>query len=168
MTGSNTPTADLLFFKGDAAQDAGDFATARQAFERGAALDDPICWVRLGLMFHDGIGCDADKRKAMQCYRKAWRARDQVAANNIAILYREAGNRRAMFRWFERGAAVGDGDALVELAKCFINGIGVRRNLSIALRYINQAIRSENITEAGREEAEELLAGLRPRSIESM
>jgi hypothetical protein len=47
-----------------------------------------------------GVGVSVDKAEAMRLYRRAWRKRSSVAANNIAILYREHDNRRAMFRWF--------------------------------------------------------------------
>lgn len=63
-----------------------------------AALGDDSCWLRLGLLFDLGHGVEVDKAQAMRCYQRAWRQRNAVAANNIAILYRERGNRRASFR----------------------------------------------------------------------
>jgi len=109
-------------------------------------------------MHDNGVGCQVDKAMAMHCYKQAWKTRDLCAANNIAVLYREAGKRRLMFRWFGKAATEGDGDALVEVAKCLIGGLGVRRDLSAAMRSLAAAKESENITPAGREEAELLLA----------
>src|SRR5579871_6621204 len=96
---------DLLAEQGDGAEEAGDFALARRSFEEGAALGDEVCLTRLAYMFDVGKGVEIDKQHAMGLYRQAWRRwRSQVAAaSNIAILYREAGNVRAMFRWFARG-----------------------------------------------------------------
>ncbi len=144
--------------KGEAAEDAGHFESARIFFERGAALGDGMCWSRLGLMYDNGVGCQVNKAMAMHCYKQAWKTRDLCAANNIAVLYREAGNRRLMFTWFKKAAMEGDGDALVEVAKCLMAGVGVRRDPSAAIRSLEAARQSQNITPAGREEAELLLA----------
>jgi len=153
------PSDHQHFFEGDAAEDAGDFEAARASFERGAADGDPFCWSRLGLMFDNGVGCDVDKVAAMQCYRRAWRLRDVVAANNIAILYREGGNNRAAFRWFERAADAGDTGAHVELAKCYATGSETRKSLKKAEASLHLAINGR-LSEAEREEAELLLTRL--------
>src|SRR3712207_483964 len=81
------PSTSLLFQTGDAAEARGDYALAKEAFERGAALGDSSCWGRLGLRFDLGLGVTVDKGEAMRCYKRAWRQRDAASANNIAILY---------------------------------------------------------------------------------
>ncbi len=159
------PSVDLLLEQGYAAEEAGNYAHARACFEQGAALGDAICWTRLAYMFDTGIGVPIDKAEAMRCYRQAWRQRSTVAANNIAIIYRERGNRRAMFQWFMRGALEGDGGQELEVGKCYMKGSGVRCDLELALRWLASAARSNHICEADREEAEALLAGLRLRSV---
>jgi len=161
------PSVDtlLLAYRGDAAEEAGNYALARECFEQGAALGDEVCWTRLAYMFDVGIGVPVDKTEAMRCYRQAWRQRSTVAANNIAILYRERGNRRAMFKWFERGALQNDGDAQVEVAKSYLKGDGVRRNLQLALQWLATAQSNTNITDDSLEEAVALLLELRPRSL---
>jgi hypothetical protein len=116
-------------------------------------------------MFDVGLGVEADKDRAMQLYRQAWRHGSQVAANNIAILYRERGKHRLMFQWFERAANAGDGDALLDLAKCYLGGTGVRKSVQSALRHLAAAANSHIITEASREEAEALLGSMRPRTL---
>ena len=59
---------EALFRIGDAAQDEGNFALARQSFERGAALGDAECLCRLAYMFDIGRGVDTDKAAAMRFY----------------------------------------------------------------------------------------------------
>jgi TPR repeat protein len=157
---------EALFRIGDAAEEAGNFALALQSFERGAALSDAFCLFRLAYMYDVGeLGVAADKARAMQLYRRAWRKGDWAAASNIAILYRERGNSRAMFQWFKRVAAKGDGSAHLDLAKCYLKGTGVRRDAQSALRCLAFAVGSEHISEAEREEAQALLKMLRPRSV---
>jgi uncharacterized protein len=159
--------AEALFRVGDAAEEGGNYAQALRSFEQGAALGDEACLTRLARMFDLGLGVAVDKSFAMRCYARAWRRfRSHVAANNIAILYRERGNERSAFQWFRRGGEQGDGDALVEVAMCYLGGLGVRRSAQEALRHLAGAVASSNICEAGREEAESLLASLRPNLIE--
>ena len=100
---------------------------------------------------------EKDEEKAMFWYKRAYRRGDWAAASNIAILYRERGRHRLERQWFERAAALGDGDAEVELAKLYLEGKGTRRSEEKAMALLNRAIRSSHIMEAGREEAAELL-----------
>jgi uncharacterized protein len=159
---------DALFRIADAAEEAGDYERARQSFERGAALGDASSLMRLAYMYDVGnLGIEVDKARAMRLYRQAWRLGCPGAANNIAILYREQGKSRAMFQWFRREADTGDGGAYLDLAKCYLGGMGVRKDTQAALRCLAQAIGSgqEYITEAEREEAQSLMDTLRPRAI---
>lgn len=155
----------MLWRLADAALEAEDFVRAKELLERGASLGDAACWVGLGVMYDTGQGLQIDKAEAMRRYRAAWRYRDPSAANNIAMLYREKGNRRAMFSWLKRAAEQGDDGAYLELAKCYLNGIGVRRSLDEAVRCIARVMSGSCVSEAEREEAGELLAALRPRAI---
>lgn len=158
---------EALFRIGDAAQEDGKLDFARHPFERGATLGDVECLTRLAYMHDVGIGTDIDKQLAMILYQRAWRiARSVVAATNIAILYRERGNYRAMFTWYQRAAGEGDGSALFDMAKCYLDGIGVRANPQAGLRCLASAIRSIYITEAEREQAVALMSNLAPRPIE--
>ena len=157
---------EVLFRMADAAEEAGDFDRVRELFERGAALGDISSITRLAYMHDLGLGIPTDKAAAMRLYRHAWRrSSSTVAATNIAILYREQANRRAMFKWFHRAAKAGDGSAQFEIAKCYLGGIGVRKSVQSGLRSLSAAIDSIYITEAEREEAAELKLAFTPRSI---
>ncbi len=156
---------DMLWRLADAAVEMGNFSRAKDLYEHGAALGDSACWIGLGYMFDVGQGVEVDKQKAMRCYKAGWRSRDAVAANNIAVLYREKGDRRAMFRWFKRAAEHGDDGAYLELAKCYLEGVGVRRSLDSAVWCLARVMAGSCASQIEREEAEELLAGFRPRSI---
>ena len=155
----------MLWCLADAALENEDFARARELWERGASLGDPACWVGLGFMFDTGQGVEVDKEKALRCYRAAWRQRNASAANNIAGLYRQMGNRRAMFRWLRRAAEHGDDGANLDLSRCYLNGVGVRRSLDEAVRCLARVMAGGCVSEAERDEARELLKGLRPRGL---
>jgi TPR repeat protein len=158
-------STELLFRRGDAAEEAGDYAAARECFEAGARLGDPASVVRLGMLFDLGLGVLQDKAEAMRCYRRAWRRRDTCAANNIAVLYRERADCVRMFRWFQRAADAGDGGAFLELAKCRLAGIGAPKSTEAALRHLATAMSSDSISESDREAAADLLEHLRLRRV---
>ena len=156
---------ELIWRLAHAASEVGDFARARSLYEQGAALGDATCWTGLGYMFDVGQGGAIDKQRAMQCYKVAWRSRDVAAANNIGVLYRERGTRRAMFQWFKRAAEHGDDGAYLELARCYRDGVGVRKSPDEAVRCLARTIAGPHASEAEQDEARDLLAGLRPRPI---
>ena len=147
------------------AEDAGDFERARCLAEKGVELGDPSCWLQLGLFYDLGRGVSVDKQYAMACYRKAWLRKDIAAASNIAILYREKGDSRAMFRWYTRAAKHGDDGAFLELAKCYRDGVGVKASEENVLRCLAAALRGSCISEAEREEAGAILQVYRPRVV---
>ena len=97
--------------------------------------------------------------EAFKWYRKALRAGDSSAGLNIAITYRQIGNYTAAVRWFRRCARQGDGEALIQLGIHCYWGKGLRKDWKTAIRCFRAAIRSENISESGRDDAY-LLLGL--------
>lgn len=156
----------VLFQIGDTAEEAGNFAHARAAFERGAALGDVACLSRLAYFFDTGTGVDVDKATAMRLYQRAWRReRSVVAGSNIAILYRERREWQPMFRWWKRVATTGDGSAQLEMAKCYLRGRGVKRDLQAALRSLAAAEGSVYISEYERDLVRRLLRKLRLRQV---
>jgi len=157
---------DALFRIADAAEEAGNYDLARQAFERGSALGDCTCLCRLAYLFDTGRGVNVNKVTAMRLYQRAWRKeRNAVAGMNIAILYRERGDWRSMFRWWQRVSEDGDGSARLEMAKCYFRGRGVKRDPQAALQCLAAAASSADITEHERELAQRLLRRLRPRRV---
>jgi TPR repeat protein len=152
--------AELLLRRGHAAEEAGDYETARACFRKAADLGDEVGLNRLANMLDLGLGAHPDKVEAMRLYREAWRRRSAVAAANIAVLYRERGNRRRAHEWLVRAAKAGDGDACLEVAKNLIAGTGVRKSLEMAVRWLQAARNQSNVTQHAVEEASALLQTL--------
>lgn len=156
----------VLFQVGDAAEEAGNFAHARAAFEQGASLGDVACLSRLAQIFDVGLGIASDKAMAMRLYQRAWRReRDSLSGLNIALLYRERRQWRQMFQWCRRVAETGDGSAQLELAKCYLRGQGTTRDVPAALRYLALAESSTYISEYERDLARRLRRRLRLRAV---
>jgi uncharacterized protein len=142
------------------AWESGDLAGAFRCFRLGANGGQLGCMIDLGYFYDEGIGTLRSKHDAMRWYKRAFANGDSAAASNIAILFRERGNHRRMFRWFIAAARRDDGDALVEVAKCYQMGLGVPRSTMMTIVNARKALRSRHLSIAGREEALGLLAAL--------
>lgn len=111
------------------------------------------------------------QKKGELQYLERWRRRarsgEQLAFHNVAASYRILGRYRLSARWYERAAVKGDGDAMVDWGHCLQHGMGVRKDSAAAELAYRAAIKSNYISEYGREEAMYLLAVLltqgRPR-----
>ncbi|MGC4118584.1 MAG: tetratricopeptide repeat protein [Myxococcales bacterium] len=133
------------------------FRRAAEQGNSGAQLD-------LGYCLDTGTGTRRNPEAARRWYLRAYRQGDSAAASNLATMYRDAKDVAKAFAWFERAAAMGDGDALLEVGKQLLEGRGIRRDESRALKCFWRAVRSRSITEAGREEALALLSRKRRRA----
>jgi TPR repeat protein len=107
----------------------------------------------LGVCLCAGRGIRKDDAEALRWFKRAFRRNYPCAANNIASVYQDRRNhRRAMF-WYSRAAASGDGDALVEVGRCYYRGLGTKRDPNHAVLCFRKAIASKSISPAGREDA---------------
>jgi TPR repeat protein len=97
-------------------------------------------------------------RLAIQKLKKQLRRGSPIAANNVAATYRELGDPRLAFQWWQRTAGPQDGDAWLEVGYCRQYGVGTRRNPAAAIRAYRRAIASAHTTEYGCEEAQYHLA----------
>ncbi len=139
------------------AWDTGDLPRAFQLFLSCVRQGDSGAMFGLGYFYDEGLGTPRSKYQARFWYRKARHAGDFVAANNLAILFRERHAHRSAFHWFHKAALDGDGDAWVEMAKYHLEGRGTPVSKASARECLRRAIRSRFITPAGREEAQSLL-----------
>ena len=151
---------DDIELKAHAAWDMGRAKQALKLFQQGAEAGLVDCMLDLGYFFDVGIGTRADKAKAMCWYKRAYRRGDAAAASNIAVLYQEQGRKRLAFAWYTRSAGLGDGDSSLELARLSLAGIGARRSVPRARRYLKDALGSACITQDSLELAKALMRHL--------
>ena len=133
------------------AWESGDLAGAFNFFRLGANDGQPGCMMNLGCFYDEGLGTLRSKHDAMRWYKRAFLNGDSGAGSNIAILFRERGNHRHMLRWFIAAARRNDGDALVEVAKCYLAGLGAPKSTTMAIAHARKALRSARLSPAGRE-----------------
>ena len=108
-----------------------------------------------GALLSRGQGIEKDVKKALFWFKKALHDESlrSMVASNIAITYRENGNLRAAFRWFQKSADLGDDDALVQVGIHYYWGKGVKKNPTAAIRCFRAATKGNNICEFGRDDA---------------
>jgi uncharacterized protein len=121
----------------------------RQAAEHGSGPAQN----NLGILLGNGNGVRKNVEEALSWLRKAFRAGDPCAGQNIAITHRENGDLKAAVRWFRKAAEEGDGDALIQLGVHYYWGRGVRKNPRAALQCFRIATKAKNISELGRDDA---------------
>ena len=138
------------------AWERGDIAQAHALFVHAVSEGCNGCMLNLGYFYDEGLSQPRSKSTALHWYVQAYRHGDLSAATNIAIIYRERRQWRTMFSWFRKACAAGDGDAELDLAKCFLTGRGTNFSRSRTLKHLLRATRSHHITPAGQEEARAL------------
>jgi TPR repeat protein len=139
--------------------EAGRAVQAFRALKRLAENNDERAFHMLGYLYDVGEGTKRSRKSAMHWYLRSYHAGRAMSASNIATIYRDAGQHRREFEWYQRAAALGDGDARLEVAIRYLSGKGVRRSLSSAIGHLRAVLRTEETTEASRDTARQLLQG---------
>jgi TPR repeat protein len=138
----------------------GRIAEAFQLFLEAARAGDSSAQLNVGYLYDTGQGVSRSRAQAMAWYRKAVRQGEAAAANNIGTIYRDEGRLRLALRWFEKAAAMGDGDALLEMARLLA---GPLQDTAKARKLLSRVLTSKRATLDSREAAERLLGTLEQR-----
>lgn len=128
-------------------------AKAAQWFRRAAEHGSGPAQNNLGILLGNGNGVRKDTREALLWLKKAFRAGDSCAGQNIAITYRENGDLKAAVRWFRKAIKAGDSDALIQLGIHYYWGRGVRKNPKAAVQCFRVATKARDISEVGKDDA---------------
>ena len=136
--------------------DRGDLKAAFRSIREWALAGDDTAIQNLGLMYDRGEGTRRSRSKAMYWYRRSYLRGSATSASNIATVYRDEGKARLAFAWYKRAAALGDGDAEVEIAKRYLAGDGAAKHRGLAIAALRRALSTRYITPAAREEAKHL------------
>lgn len=98
------------------AQEAGDLETAIRLYKKASRMGFVSAQTNLGNLYDDVL-VPSQPRKAVETYRRAVRRGSEVGAWCLAVHYRNLGERRWYRYWLARAAAMGDEDAIDELAR---------------------------------------------------
>jgi uncharacterized protein len=146
-----------LFAQGCQLWDLGKDRAARRLFEQSAGAGDTGSLLNYGYFLEQGLGGARDVEQAMRCYRRAYRRGSAAAANNIAILYREASQPRRAEKWFERALSGGDVGAGLQLGRLYRDFF---KDVPRARRCFRMVARSRGAIPSEKEEALALIADL--------
>ena len=128
------------------------FAKAREMFERAAALGDGYAMGNLAIMLDAGVGGPRDSARAAQLRAGVaphsdpdFAKRVTTDPGNLAITASwQAGHYVEALQNAQVLAAKGDAKAEAILGRAYYEGVGVARNYSTALRWLNSAVAQSN------------------------
>lgn len=156
-----------LFVEAEQQWEAGNARAAFELYLQAATLGDAGAALNIGYMYELGEGVGRDLRQALRWYRQGWRRKDAAVASNMAVLYVELGQHRRAVRWWRKAIARGDYDAAVALAKFLLKTRQLRTRRRDDRQQIVELLQKAagsrpmiDITPAGQEEAQQLLAEL--------
>jgi uncharacterized protein len=146
--------AESLFIRADKADEAGKFKLAFRLMLAAAKLGDGGAQVNVGNYYDEGKGVRRNRAAALYWYKRAYRRGDSGAASNIGVLWRNEGKFDRALGWFFRAAKLGDDEANLEIGKHYLLN---EKNPRRAIPYFERVTKSDWVTEAGAEEAAQLL-----------
>ena len=98
--------------------------------------------IELGAYYADTAKGDKSKLlMALYWEKKAWRANCEVAGQNIAVTYSQLGKRRLCHKWLQRGYKRCRWSTRLSLAKTFLCGYGVGKDVQKAKRLLGDVLR---------------------------
>lgn len=131
----------------------GDYYSTRSGeqaaywYERAASKSKDAMW-KLGRLYENGDGVLMDGERALALYSKAARLGSAAARNSMGNLAMLSRDYAAAVRWYRLSAAQGYGEALLNLAGMYFEGLGVKRDYVQARRYAALA-KKRSVPEAG-------------------
>lgn len=126
-----------------------EYDNARQWLVPWAQRGEPDAQYRLGIMYEEGLGLQADAKKAEKWYRRAADAGHAGARKRLAKLRRSTvasdGRRSVALEWYQENAAQGDVDAQYQLGFILETGLGTARDEVRAARWYEEAASNEHV-----------------------
>lgn len=122
---------------GDIYMSEGEWHQAKEAFEKGAALQSVGAMHSLGTYYQDGsFGGSSDYRAAKKWFKEGARLGDKDCIHSLGSIYffgqGTTVNHEKAVAYFRRSAAEGDADSQVALGTCYAGGNGVVQSLEQA------------------------------------
>lgn len=120
-----------------------DHELAIENLKNGAKLNHPRCISTLGYIYEYGYRTEINMEKAIEYYHKGVELNDELAAYQLGLLYRD-GAGSYLIKNPERAAQLfmlckSSGDGQYELAKCYRDGFGVKKDDRLAAEAFKRA-----------------------------
>jgi TPR repeat protein len=121
-----------------------------------AKLGDTGAQINVGNYYDGGKGVRRNRSAALYWYKRAYRRGYSSAAHNMGVLRRNEGKLQRALYWFFRAVKLGDDESKLDIGKHFLHN---EKNPRKAIPYFKGVTQSDCVTEAGAEEAAQLLRG---------
>jgi uncharacterized protein len=118
-----------------------DAAAAARWYERAAASNNADALWKLGRLYEDGEGVPQDSETATVLFRRAAELGSAGAHNSLGNLSLFSRNFADALSWYRQAAGRGCGEALLNLAGMYYEGLGVERDYYEAHRLAGVALR---------------------------
>ena len=149
--------AEQLFREAELKEESRDRKGSFLAMKESAELGYRMAQVNLGNMYASGWGTAKDRNRAEYWYKASFRQGSSTGALNMGVDLQKQGRIRSAKIWLKRAASMGNGKALVLLAKLYLEhgppkceGVAHKR---VELRFYQRPFkrRSQEITSANGE-----------------
>ena len=123
-----------------------DLPAARCWYEKAADQGELAAYGSLSNLFSNSAFAQADDAEAIRWGTRAADLGSATAAYNVGIIHRDRQDLEAAWGWYAKAAAMGDADALLQMALCLIFGIGVAQDRSVARLKLDTLLRADPTT----------------------
>ena len=121
----------------------GDYAAARELYEKAAALGSSLAMYSLGLLYAEGKAVPLDYAEARKWYTKAVALKSAFAMAELAGLYEKGlgGPKDAAeaFRLYRAAATAGDRVSMTKVGEFYETGLGVPQDYAQAINWYKKS-----------------------------
>lgn len=141
---------DSLVVRASELAEEGKNREAVQLLLKAAKAGNLSAQLNLGFHLSTGKGVRPSREKALYWYKRAAGRGYAAAASNVGCIYRDQRRARLALRWFEKAVALGDDDAMLEVAKLCLGALGDAKR---AKHLLAKVMSSKKVTPDTQEEA---------------
>ena len=123
-----------------------DYKAAFTWYSKSAEQWNAFAQNNLGVMYEYGLGVSADIDKAMEFYRLSANNNCAAAKHNLGHIYAGRKDYAEALAWYRRAAEQGFADSQLNIGLMYEYGLGVNKDLNIALSWYKAAMSGETET----------------------
>lgn len=143
ISSQHSPEQEAMIAESARAYESGNYARAREIWEKLAADGDAQSMNNLGVLFDQGKGVEPDKGRALHWYAEAAKAGNPSGMTNYGRMLEQGigiqANPPEAARWFDLAARKGLAEAQFNLGLMYERGVGVPKDLKAAAAWYTRA-----------------------------
>ena len=157
---TDSENSERLFEDAELREEKGDLAGAFKSHLLAAQLGNVLSQLAVGNFYANGTGVPPSLEQAAQWYRKAYRNGVSAAAINLSVELQDRGKMRGAIAWLKRAVDMNDGEAVLQLARIYLDKPRSKKKAIELLRKTQTMKRYAEISEQSQEDAAELLSSI--------